>query len=231
MLRQWQTTIEVAHQPLPYLGSEKQCIYGETVGTLLTAVRAFLLEREPQYFSNRGDYVTGRFQYYYSDGELRRRDLIEGGESQLLDTFPEGMQLLKGWWCRELTATPGSVAVEQFAEDSFRWMESFECAVQHFLRWAVIPERGPDYQPKAFGDSGPPLHLLKKVLREKEEYVVNDLIQRGWCVIALECQGTSSEKEEPVNRHTVFVLGHADLEAAQQTFDVKYYHNYLKLCG
>jgi hypothetical protein len=233
MHRQWQATIEVADQPLRYLGSEEKCIYGETVDTLLTAVRTSLLESKPQYFSNRGDHVTGRFQYYYSDGELTRGVLIEEMECQPedLNILPKKTRLAKGWWCRELVATPDSVSVEQFVEYSLRWMESFEQAVHHFIKWAIIPEKGPDYQ--ARGSNGCKLrpHLLKGVLREKEENVVNDLIQRGWYVIALEYQGTLSIKEELVNRHTVFVLGHEDLEAAQKTFDAKYYHRFLKLCG
>jgi hypothetical protein len=224
MLRQWQTTIEIASEPMSYPGSEKQCLYGETVDALLVAVRTFLRERKPKYFSNIGDHVTGHFQYYYSDGKLTRKALIEEDWSPLT----KDRQLSKGWWCKELAATPGSVAVEQFVEYSFGILGSFERAVQHFIRWAVIPEKGPDYQSKVLEDRSLQLLLLKRVLRETDEYVVNALIQRGWYVIALEHQGALSVKGELVNQHAVFVLGHADQEAAQRTLDAKYYHSYLK---
>jgi hypothetical protein len=227
MRRQWQTTIEVSNQPEEYLGVEKKCIYGETVGTLLAAVRTSLHESNPQYFSNIGDYVTGRFQYYYSDGELTPHAICEEKVNTRLQERP----LSKGWWCRELAVVSGSVTVEQFVADSFGLLGSFERAVQHFIRWAVVPEKGPDYQARDSECGSLQLALLERVLREKEENVVNDLIRRGWYVIALEHQGIVSVKEELVNRHTVFVLGHADPEAAQKTFDAKYYHGYLKQCG
>ncbi len=226
MLRQWQTTIEVSDHPEEYFEVEKKCIYGETVGALLVAVRAFLHERKPQYFSNGGDHITGRFQYYYSDGELLREMVMEESETRRWEE-----ELTKGWWCKELAVMLDAVTVKQFEEASLGWSQSFEHAIQHFIRWAVIPERGPDYLPEALEDSSSQLHLLKRVLREKEEYVVNDLIRRGWSIIALEHQGTLGAKEELVNRHAVFVLGHADQEAAQQTFDAKYYHEYLKQYG
>lgn len=227
MRRQWQTTIEVSNQPEEYLEVEKKCIYGENIDMLLTDVRAFLHESNSQYFSNIGDHVTGRFQYYYSDGELIRGAILE----ERMNTRIGEMQLSKGWWCRCLAAVPGSVTVEQFVEDSFGWLGSLERAVQHFIKWAIVPEKGPDYQARDSECDGFRLALLERILREKEEGIVNDLIQRGWYVIALEHQGTLSIKEGLVNRDTVFVLGHADLEAAQKTFDARYYHKYLKLCG
>jgi hypothetical protein len=227
MRRQWQTTIEVSNQPEEYLGVEKKCIYGETVGTLLAAVRTYLHESNPQYFCNIGDHITGRFQYYYSDGELTPHAICE----EMMDIQLQETPLSKGWWCRELAAVPGSVTSEQFVEDSFGLLGSFERAVQHFIRWAIVPKKGSDYQARDPECGSLRLTLLEMVSREKEEDVVNDLIQRGWYVIALEHQGTLSVKEELVNRHTVFVLGHEDLEAAQKTFDARYYHQYLKLCG
>lgn len=222
MQRQWQTLIEVSDNPEGYMGTEKKCIYGETVDALLTAARAFLRERKPLYLSNIGDHVAGRFQYYYSNGELLRDDLSDDGVKMV----PGKGELLEGWWCKGQIAAPGSLY--QFEYDSFSCLGNFERTIQHFMRWAVIPEKGPDYQSKVLDDGGLQLHLLQRVLREKDEHVVNDLLRRGWYIVELEHQGIMGTKEELVNRQVIFVLGHPDLEAAHKTFDAKYYHSYLK---
>lgn len=217
MQRQWQTLIEVSDSPEGYMGTEKQCIYGETVDALLAAARAFLQERKPLYFSNIGDHVAGRFQYYYSNGELLREDLSDDGVE---DVGGKG-ELPQGWWCKGQIAAPSSPY--QYEYDSLGWLGNFERAIQHFIIRAVIPEKGPDYQSKALDESGLHLHLLQRILREKDEHVVNDLLRRGWYVFDLEHQEIPGTQEELVNYQTTFVLGHPDLEAAQKTFDAKYY--------
>jgi len=222
MQRQWQTLIEVSDSPEGYMGTEKKCIYGETVDVLLSATLAFLRERKPLYFSNIGDHVAGRFQYYYSNGELLREDLSDDGVEMVRGKGA----LSEGWWCKVQIAPPHSLY--QYEYDGLGCLENFERTIQHFIRWAVIPEKGPDYQSKVLDDSGLRLHLLQRILREKDEHVVNDLIRRGWYIVALEHQGILGTKEELVNRQAIFVLGHPDLEAAQKTFDANYYHTYLK---
>ena len=48
------------------------------------------------------------------------------------------------------------------------------------------------------------------MLREAEEFTLNDLLQRGWQILALEYQGEVSKTGELTNRKASFVLGHAD---------------------
>lgn len=222
MQRQWQTLIEFSNIPVYQSVLEKKCVYGETVDELLTATRAFLRERKPLYFSNRGDHVAGRFQFYYSDGELLQENLSDDG----VEIIPGKGALSEGWWCKVQVAPPHSLF--QYEYDGLSYIKNFEPAIQHFIRWAVIPEKGPDYQTKALDERGLCLYLLQRVLRENDEHVVNDLIRRGWYVVDLEHQEILGTQEEPVNPQTIFILGHPDLEAAQKTFDAKCYHLYLK---
>jgi hypothetical protein len=222
MQRQWQTLIEVSNTAEGYRETEKKCTYGETVDVLLSATRAYLQERKPLYFSNIGDHVAGRFQYYYSDGELLRDDLSDDGVEEVRGKGP----LSEGWWCKEQVAPPHSLY--QYEYDGLSYIKNFERAIRHFIRWAVIPEKGPDYQSKVLDEGGLRMHLLKRILRENDEHVVNDLLRKGWYVVDLEHQEILGTKDELVNHQATFVLGHHDLEAAQKTFDAKYYHTYLK---
>jgi hypothetical protein len=217
MQRQWQTLIEVSDSPYGYMGTEKKCIYGETVETLLAATRALLQERRPLYFSNIGDHVAGRFQYYYSDGELLPDDLSDDGVEEVRGEGP----LSEGWWCKVQLAPPHSLY--QYKYDSLGYLANFERTIQHFIRWAVIPEKGPDYLCNILDEGGLRLYSLQRILRENDEHIVNDLIRRGWYLVDLEHQVTLGTKEELVNHQTIFILGHPDLEAAQKTFDAKYY--------
>ncbi len=161
-------------------------------------------------------------KYYYSDGELLRDDLSDEGVEEVRGKGP----LSEGWWCKVQVAPPNSLY--RYEYDGLGCLNNFERVIQHFIKWAFIPEKGPDYQSQARDESGLRMHLLERILREQDEHIVNDLLRRGWYVIDLEHQEILGTKEELVNHQSTFVLGHHDLEAAQKTFDAKYYHTYLK---
>ena len=79
----------------------------------------------------------------------------------------------------------------------------------------MIPEKGPDYQEVAIVEGNLQLHLIRTVRHETKDLHVNDLLQRGWYVIALDCEGTTTERGmHLVNRRTVFVLGHPEENAS-----------------
>jgi hypothetical protein len=95
--------------------------------------------------------------------------------------------------------------------------------LEHFVTFALIPERGPDFQSRAIVGSELRLPLLASILREAEERPINDLIQRGWHIIALEYKGELSMTEELMNRRAIFVMGHPEMPAAILTLNSKYY--------
>ena len=99
---------------------------------------------------------------------------------------------------------------------------------------ALIPRKGPDYQSRALVENQLQLPLLETVLREAEEYRLNDLLQRGWHILALEYLGEINKTGELTNRKAHFVLGHADLPAARYTLeprDMYYVHAYRRRPG
>ncbi len=70
------------------------------------------------------------------------------------------------------------------------------------------------------------LPLLEATRREAEEYSLNDLLQRGWHIVALEYKGEVSGMGELTHRKAIFVLGHPDLQAALYTLGLDYYSRY-----
>ena len=87
----------------------------------------------------------------------------------------------------------------------------------------LIFEKGPDYQSKAIIRGHLQLPLIEKILRETAEPPINDLIRRGWHIIALEYKGELSMTGELTNRKAIFVMGHPEDEAASFTLNTAYF--------
>jgi len=107
-------------------------------------------------------------------------------------------------------------------------LESFEDAIEHFVANALIPEKGPAYQSQALIGSELRLPLLERVLREGDEDPINDLIKRGWHIIALEYKGELSMSGELMNRKAVFVMGHPEAQVATFTLTSARYNHRLR---
>jgi len=204
-LRRWQTRIDVGKRIV--LGPnevddnpprERVYLYGETIEKLREAVKTYLLSENPLCFGNGGDHIAGCIEYYHI--------ILGGPERDRWGRFET--PVIKGW--KNLLNT---------LEEK---VESFEEAVNHFVESELIPEKGPDYRSKAIVGSDLRLPLLEKILREAEEYPINDLIQRGWHLIALEYKGELSVTGELANRKAIFVLGHPEVQAASLTMKSKY---------
>jgi hypothetical protein len=198
-------------------------LYGETVEALRQEVCAYLKEHEPNYFETFGDHISGLKCYMLSDGE------IDPPGDWPMD--PEAFRQSEGWWVFSKKLTSG-----QETKDDERLFPSFlgdlECAVENFIETAFIPQKGPDYQSLGMVDNQLQLPLLEAVVREAEDYLLNDLLRRGWQVLALEYKGEVSRIGELTNRKAIFVLGHADFPAALATLDARdfYYHHSYSYC-
>ena len=112
---------------------------------------------------------------------------------------------------------------EEASESPPEKIESFEDAVNDFVTLTLIPEKGPDYHSKALAGGNLRLPLLEKILREAEEHPVNDLIQRGWHIIALEYKGELSMTGELMNRKAIFVMGHPEAQATSFMLNSAYF--------
>jgi len=190
-------------------------VYGETIKRLGEMVSYRLLSEKPIYFSNFGDHIAEKIVYFYSYG--MRVD-------EFVPISPEvAGSLEKGWWCQEVRMLDSQV--QEFPRLPPMSLESLEDAIDHFIEFALIPEKGPDYHSRAIEGSEFRLHLLEKVLREADEHPINDLIMRGWHVVALEYKGELSMSGELMNRKAIFVMGHPEAQAAMFTLTSERYKN------
>ncbi len=207
--KRWQTKIKIGKTSKPIE------IFGETILDLDARVGYRLLSEKPTYFSNVADHITEKMVYFYSYGTR-------------VDPFvpipPEvAGKLAEGWWCQEMRLLDGQAQESPYLAPMS--LESLEEAVEHFQQFALIPEKGPDYRSLAIEGSELRLHLLERVLRESDEHPMNDLILRGWHIVALEYKGELSMSGELINRKATFVMGHPEAKAAACTLSSERYRN------
>ena len=203
--RRWQARIEIIRADIS--PCEMIYVYGETIDKLLAAARDSLRKKQPSHFNNVGDHIVGRFEYCYSNGKM----------SVPVATQRAPVILEEGWWVRECLLTDHLINTTSGLP--LKKLKDLDQAIDHFVELTLIPEKGPDYESSALIEKSLQLPLLEKVLREQGEYPVNDLIQRGWHIIALEYKGELSVTGELKSRQAVFVMGHPDKTAASFSLD------------
>jgi hypothetical protein len=208
--RQWEVRFIVSLNHSPnYLDYQYPVsLYGETMNQLQQKVRAYLKKHRPSYFDNFGDHITGEKSYVCSNGKIRPP--LEWKLDPAL--FDE----LRGWWHFSRRYVSGWPQRDDTRPIPYH-IGNLEDAVEEFVTTALIPRKGPDYQSRAMVENQLQLPLLEFVLREGEEFTLNDLLLRGWQLLALEYQGEISQTGELTNRKASFVLGHADWPAAYYT--------------
>jgi len=190
-------------------------LFGETVEALRQEVCTYLKEQQPDYFETFGDHITGCKCYMLSDG----KSYPPSGWT--ID--PEDFRRDEGWWVFSKQLTSGVETQDDERPYPF-YLGDLELAVENFIETAFIPCKGPDYQSRAMVDNQLQLPLLEAVVREAEDYLLNDLLRRGWQVLALEYKGEVSRMGELTNRKAIFVLGHADFPAALATLQARDFH-------
>ncbi len=206
--RRWQTQISIGknvssgpNQIDDNMPRETVYVYGETIEKLREAAKTYLLSEKPLCFSNLGDHIAGYIEYY----NLEAQSQVKANNG--------------GWWRYEIQLINGQMNAQSASEEN---LNSLEEAVNQFVESALIPEKGPDYRSRAIVGNDLRLPLLEKILREAEEHPINDLIQRGWHIIALEYRGELSVTGELTNRKAIFVMGHPEAQAALLTMNSKY---------
>ncbi|MHB8600217.1 MAG: hypothetical protein ACYDER_25830 [Ktedonobacteraceae bacterium] len=208
--KRWQARIEIGVYSGENFSYRASYVYGETISALRSAAYAYLSKEKPARFCNTGDHIAGRMTYFY---------YYEGMENEGGTSFP-GQHLTPGWWFLKESMIHGHLDQEWRSPEK---LESFEHAIDHFVANALIPEKGTDYQSRALAGNNLRLALVERVVREAEEYPINDLIRRGWHIVALEYKGELSMSGELMNRKAVFVMGHPELQAATITLNADYY--------
>jgi hypothetical protein len=213
--RQWEARFTMSQEQNFHKHLDLVQLYGATVYELRQAVGDYLTENRPRYFDNYGDHIAGHKMYVYSDGKLIPPSAW-GIEQKALSM---------GWWYYSTRLVSGRTEADDKTLAPMRFQD-LEYAVEHFVTYALIPRKGPDYQSQAIVEYQLQLPLLESVRREAEEYSLNDLLLRGWHIVALEYRGEESRMGELTNRKATFVLGHPDLEAALCALDPDYYSRY-----
>jgi hypothetical protein len=174
--RQWQTVVKIGrrnpafdpqsarsreasieYEP-EWIMEDDKTFYGDTLSSLLQAVREWLTENKPTYFA------TEAAICYYSDGTQ-----TTGG---YLKSLRE-----EGWYSNP-RGSMRSLGVES--------PRSFESALGAFLANGTYAEKGPDHQDTPIIDGKLQLHLIKTVRREREEYKVNQYVKRGWYIVSID---------------------------------------------
>ena len=180
-------------------------IYAQTVDGLMATAQLRIVEKNPKRFRSVGDHIMGRVTYF----------LVESNDVKNDDLLLERKTLEPGWWCQEEQFTLGNT--QPSLKLSPKRLNSFQRAMHHFVSYAMIPEKGPEYMSPVFSQGRFHLPVIEKVLREGNERVINDLIKRGWQLIAIEYEDESSLSGELMKRKAIFVLGHPDKHAASYT--------------
>src|SRR5450755_2056466 len=134
--RRWQACIEIAE----YTNSLQPVyrtiyVYGETIDILRATARAYLMSEKPRTsFSNSGDHITGKVTYVYNTGRAGVHDF-----ESYLEKRPE-----EGWWRKQNKIIRGQTQDEPLKSHPEK-IGGFEDAVDDFIVYALIPEKGPDY--------------------------------------------------------------------------------------
>jgi hypothetical protein len=205
---EWEARIEYSSDPEWMLKEVHQSavFYDHSVEGLRNQVGNFLSMSAPGYFGNIGDYLAGRWRCFYADG-VKEYPFLPSNETS---------KLWEGWWIlrenlspsREDHVVSGHILIRR---------DDFDMVVTYFVTYGLIPRKSSSYRSQAMVEKDVQSYLLEQVLREKDESLANDLIARGWQVIALEYEGEATPFGELMNRKARFVLGHPDLQAALAT--------------
>lgn len=212
--QRWKARIEAGAD---YTSAKSSYIYGASPEHLQFMARVRLASTKPLYFTNGGDHITGIYRYFYVDKTKANIDFLR----------PKHRDLEEGWWYDHEDMTAEDWLKGEKQSDPVR-LGSLEAAIEHFQKWAIIPEKGPVYESAALVEKILQLPLLEKILREDDDDPINDLIRRGWHIIALEYSGEASVTGELMNRKAVFVMGHPDEQAALLTMKSTYYRGVVR---
>jgi len=171
-------------------------LYGETHKTLKSNVADWLRKNKPARFWNaRASEENSAYHCYaYSDGSnLPYPGCIEG-------------TLDEGWFHR--------VGDFEHAVDYPDRLVSLESAIHDFVNHALVVRRGPDYEHLSpFFDQPFRVRDARTVRRETDEQRLNEMLYRGWRILAIEYEAEVLPGDRVGGKKAVFVLGHREEDA------------------
>lgn len=184
-------TVRRVYQATVYFGDrlgQNETLYGESPEELRHAVSTWVQEHEPTSFSaNPHSEYHLREEYGYSDGT--RSPGLHGKAA-----------LEEGWYW---------FPAGKYNPDPKK-LDSLTSAAKSFAS-SISPHPGPDYVHVPLVVDGQMRHdLIKRVRASDKISEVNDLLQRGWTIIAIDMSGNVSERGEIVRRVSTYILGHSE---------------------
>lgn len=187
----WQTPYP---RPRTYERWEAYAVIGdETLEDLGEQVATFLREQGDKLtsFANvaEGNKHHSRVRYVLATANTLREQWVQQllGSSHVMDQ-PEG------WWVTGLGA-PSPLG-------------SLDDAAAHFLRHAMVPDRGPGWRDLFAHNEALPLHLMRTVTTLKTKDQLNEALNRGWYLLAIEFKGFTTDQGELSDREAHYVIGH-----------------------
>lgn len=170
-------------------------VYGSSLVNLRDNAQKWLIENPLLDFCNASpsSSTSNRVSYVYSDGTLQ--------PALPLADFYNNKTLDEGW---------------HYVNYGFgrpRRLGSYDEVIKHFVKETLIFEKGPDYKEIPHVENDIPLHFFHSIKRETNEDKINDMLQRGWLIIAIEFDGSTSYDDKLVKRSAKFVLGHTEENA------------------
>jgi hypothetical protein len=83
-----------------------------------------------------------------------------------------------------------------------------------FAEHALVPEKGPEYIDEFANLDTLPLHRMQTVKRVIGEEDANEMVARGWYILAIEPRGQVEwERGEVIGATTAFTMGHPEPKA------------------
>ncbi len=124
-------------------------------------------------------------------------------------------QTLRGEWTRATLNISGERAMR--VHDDGWWLYVPSRGTREYLgtldRHSLIPEKGPSWRNLFEYDEVLPLHLMRTVAHLKTVDRLNDALDRGWYLLAIEFEGQTNDRDELVHRETRYVVGHIEEHA------------------
>lgn len=181
-----------------YGNEEKEIVFfGESLIAIKQDVATWLVTNEPAVFSNvSSNYeFTSNFTYTRATKE---EPLRPGG-----NIFSD---------CEKGAITSGWVGIDG-SQDTWSHYDHFKNisdAANHFVRNSINIRKGPDWKKIELSENKFPLHDIHTVKRVQDEDLLNDYLQSGWYLIAIDYSGNQARDGYLEWRKTQYIIGHPE---------------------
>jgi len=150
---------------------------------------------------------VARQSFFYSTSREYRA--TPGGQTYFYSNETEYKALLGADFLGEGWYVAGPWIMKRHIErQSVTKLGDFESVIDHYIKHSLLPEKGPDYRESAVAGGILQLHMIRTVLNEVREDLINSYLQRGWYIIGLGHRVTTDG-----DQYITYALGHPEEKA------------------